>query len=120
MKRRIFVTLLAALIPLVSRAGDMLLSTPRHIVVIVSTCPEGEVTCAKVIYTGIDKTTGASVTIEGSDWAAMCADGTTPCHHLGWQFKKGDTTYRVSDGGELVVLVRQKTVLVEQGKWIDE
>lgn len=120
MKQWIFLTLLAAMIPVASQASDMLLSTPKHVVVIVSRCEEGEVACSKVVYTGVDKVTGASVTLEGSDWFVMCADGTTPCHHLGWQFKKGDTTYRVSGDGELAVIVKQKTVLVEQGKWIEE
>jgi hypothetical protein len=48
----------------------------------------------------------------------MCADGVTPCHQLGWRFKKGDTEYQISNEGELVVTVKDKTVLVEGGKWI--
>ena len=51
---------------------------------------------------------------------AMCKDGVTPCHALGYRFANRGFTYLVSETGELTVKHGVKTLVDEQGKWQGE
>lgn len=103
------------------------LRTPSYIVTITSLCPEGDVDCDRIRYRGVNKRTGKSIRLMGSDWIRYCPDdqgdgpGKTPCQHLGYKFRNGKVTYYVSDDGELqVIRGRNKILLDEKGKWDDE
>ena len=94
------------------------LETPSYNVTIQSNCAEGEVSCDDVSYTGVNKKSGKAITLKGSTWHTLCADGVTPCRFLGYKFKNGDVTYTVSEEGVLEVVKKGNKVLFsEQGNW---
>ncbi|MCX7513818.1 hypothetical protein [Frateuria sp. STR12] len=94
------------------------LVTPGYAVVVAEQCAEGDVACADVVYTGVSRRTGASITLHGAAFSTTCADGTTPCRHLGWRFPHGTLVYTVTDDGALLVTRDGKLVLSQQGKWV--
>jgi hypothetical protein len=93
------------------------LETPSYKITIESRCPEGYVTCDDVKYVGVSKKTGKSITLIGKTVHAVGADGVTPAHFLGYEFKNGSTTYFVSDDGEISVKQGQKILVQETGVW---
>ncbi|MDO1530438.1 hypothetical protein QMK61_16495 [Fulvimonas sp. R45] len=95
------------------------LVTPQYVVVIAEQCGEGDVACKDVVYTGVDRRTGAALTLRGKALVHMCPDGTTPCRHLGWTFKNGDIAYTVSDDGALDVTRGDKLLLEQKGRWVE-
>lgn len=99
-------------------AGAGVLITPGYAVVVAEQCPEGDVACADVVYTGVSRRTGAAITLRGSAFSTTCADGTTPCRHLGWRFPRGDLVYTVTDDGALMVTRGGTLVLSQQGQWV--
>jgi len=123
MNRLSLVLLTSALLGFFSSACasySSVLSTPRRVVVIVVTCPEGDIDCDDVRFVGVDKVSGATTTLSGADWVRMCEDRVTPCQHLGFKFSIKDVTYYVSDGGELTEVTRAgDTTLDEVGKWLE-
>jgi hypothetical protein len=102
------------------------LTTPTFIITITSQCEEGVVNCDKVGYTGINRKTGKSISLEGSDLMHYCPDdqgdgpGNTPCHHIGYEFKNGNTTYLISDDGDLIIRRGKSTSFHERGVWSHE
>jgi len=103
-----------------SASYSSVLSTPKRVIVIVVTCAEGELDCSNVRFVGIDKMSGATTTLNGTDWVRMCEDRVTPCQHLCFKFYTKDVTYYVSDGGELTeITTAGDTVLDEVGKWLE-
>ena len=100
---------------LAAHAG--VLVTPGYAVVIAEQCPEGDVACADVVYTGVSRRTGASLTLHGKAFSSPCRDGTTPCRHLGWRFADGNAVYTVTDDGALLVTRDGELVLSQQGTW---
>jgi hypothetical protein len=99
-----------------ARAG--VLVTPGYAVVIAERCPEGDVACADVVYTGVSRRTGASLTLHGTAFSTTCADRVTPCRHLGWRFPHGTLVYTVTDDGALLVTRGGKLVISQQGRWV--
>jgi hypothetical protein len=93
------------------------LDTPSFTITVDVRCEEGNVTCDDVRYVGTSKKTGKAIRLTGRTRHTTCADGVTPCRFLGYEFKNGATVYFLSDGGELVVERRGKTLLREQGEW---
>jgi hypothetical protein len=88
--------------------------------VIVVTCAEGDVDCKDVRFVSVDRMSGATTTLAGTDWVRMCDDGVTPCQHLGFKFSTKDVTYYISDSGELTeVTSAGGTTLDEVGKWLE-
>jgi hypothetical protein len=79
------------------------LITEHYIITIDSKCPEGEVTCDKVYYQGVNKKTGQSIKLKGKTLHTKCADGATPCRFIGYVFKNGNIIYEVSDDGASLV-----------------
>jgi hypothetical protein len=94
------------------------LVTPGYAVVIAERCPEGDVACADVVYTGVSRHSGAALTLRGEAFSSTCRDGTTPCRHLGWRFANGKVVYTVTDDGALLVTRDGKLVLSQQGTWV--
>ena len=94
------------------------LDTQNYVVRIVEHCPEGDVNCQKVSYTGTNKSNGKSIKLKGKSVSRMCADGVTPCQSLGYEFRNGKMKYRVQEDGTLEVINQTGRVLVsESGEW---
>ena len=103
-------------VPLAADAG--VLVTPGYAVVVAEHCPEGDAACADVVYTGVSRRSGASLTLHGKAFSSPCRDGATPCRHLGWRFASGDLVYTVTDDGALLVTRDGNLVLSQQGRWV--
>lgn len=98
------------------------LETENHLVEITVRCPEGYVTCDRVTYQGVNKKTGAAITLRGETMHHPCADGVTPCRFLGYRFRNGKHVYLVwedADGeqGTLEIRAGRQTLLTERGTW---
>jgi hypothetical protein len=93
------------------------LITPSFKITIEVRCPEGEVECDDVKYIGISQKTSHSITLIGKEIHAIGADGVTPGHFLGYEFKNGKTTYFVNEDGELTVTRESKVLVDEHGIW---
>lgn len=91
------------------------LETPNYLIRIEVNCPEGEVACDRVTYTGKSKKTGRELTLLGRTVHTLCADGVTPCRFVGYQFRNGTTTYLVTEEGELIVRDGGKVIIDERG-----
>jgi len=95
------------------------LETTNYIVTVRHLCEEeGHVSCDRMLYHGVAKKSGKEITLMGSTWHTMGADGTAPSRLLGYRFKNGDVTYIVQEDGTLRVVRGDAEVLVEEkGKW---
>lgn len=109
--------LLSALLLFTGQARASTLITPSFIIQIKVNCAEGNVTCDNVTYVGTSKKTGKSIRLRGKTKHSMCADGVTPCHFQGYEFKNGTAYYRVLEDGSLLVMQGKKVVLEEKGNW---
>lgn len=97
-----------------------ILSTSARLVVIVVTCPEGEIDCLDVHYVGIDKSSGVVTQIKGADWVRRCAGQDMPCQHIGFKFLTGDVSYYITDDGVLTIQpVNGIHSVSEHGKWVE-
>lgn len=94
------------------------LDTPGFKITITQLCEEGNVTCAKVRYTGVSKKSGKAITLRGKTMHSTCADGVTPCRFQGYEFKSGRVNYTVHADGRLVVTDGNKTLVDQQGMWM--
>lgn len=101
----------------VAQAGTLTLETRGFTVQIDVQCPEGEVVCERVRYTGVRKRDGNRIELQGRTLHVPCADRATPCRFLGWQFDHGDTRYFVSEQGELLVEQAGRVLVRESGQW---
>lgn len=112
------VLLLAAFLPGVAwAASSQVLTTPGYVVTITEQCAEGEVGCDNVLYSGVNRRSGKSLTLHGKALMHDCPGTTTPCHHIGWRFDNHGTTYTVTDAGVLEVTRGDKTLLRQTGTW---
>jgi hypothetical protein len=93
------------------------LETPNYTITITQRCEEYVIGCDHVTYHGVSHKSGNAIDLKGEQEMAMCRDGFTPCHLIGWRFKKGTTEYFVSDNGWLVVKQGSKQLVTEMGKW---
>lgn len=111
----------AALALLAGAAHADTLVTDNFTVEVRNNCAEGEVICDNVSYHAVSHKSGEELRLRGSTLARMCADGVTPCQFLGYQFKNGNTTYRlldIGDRGRLQVEQAGKLLLDEEGRWL--
>jgi hypothetical protein len=106
-----------AMLAAMPAAGADILDTPSYKITIEIRCPEGSVTCDDVKYVGVNKKTGKFITLVGKTVHSLCADGVTPCHFLGYEFKAGRTTYSVGEDGELRVTRGSRVLVQEMGVW---
>jgi hypothetical protein len=96
------------------------LDTPHYKITISCQNPtQNEVGCSKASYQEINKETGAKVNLMGTQVMEKCADKTTPCHSLGYEFSNGNLTYLISENGQLQVLNGAKVLVDEAGTWVD-
>jgi len=77
-----------------------ILETEHYLVEITVRCPEGDVSCERVGYRGVNKKTGAALELRGETMHSTCADGVTPCRFLGYRFRNGKTHYFVWEEGD--------------------
>ncbi len=99
-----------------------ILETENHMVEITVRCPEGNVTCERVSYKGINKKNGATLELRGETMHTTCGDGVTPCRFLGYRFRKGKTHYFVWEDGDgekgtLEVRTDRQVLMTERGTW---
>ncbi|WP_150048730.1 MULTISPECIES: hypothetical protein [Methylomonas] len=107
-------------LPAFCSANGAVLVTEQFVIVIAEHCPEGEVSCTDVGYTGVNRKTGEAIALKGEAWVRMCADGITPCGHLGWQFKNGDFIYKVRETPPALTVERGgKNLLKQNAVWTD-
>ncbi len=101
---------------------NQILDTPHYQVHIKGSCDEYDVSCTDgLTYIGKSKKTGKSITLTGSKWHKMGADGETPSQFLGYIFKKGNITYAIREQdavATLIVSTPNKQLINEQGKWL--
>ncbi len=95
-------------------ADAAVLVTEQFVIVIVEQCPEGDVACNNVKYTGVNRSTGETLTLKGQAWVRMCADAVSPCQHIGWQFRNGDYVYRIRETPPSLIIERNGRMLIEQ------
>jgi len=100
-----------------SRASTNTLTTPSYKITVEIRCPEYNVTCDNVRYVGVSLKSGKSITLIGRTVHTAGADGVTPAHFLGYEFKSGKTTYFVGEDGELRVTQGSKVLVEEHGTW---
>ncbi|MDB5934973.1 MAG: hypothetical protein JWQ01_2317 [Massilia sp.] len=118
MVNRIRISLLVALfVSVTAAAAAETLETPSFLITIEVRCAEGNVTCDDVRYLGTSKKTGKSITLRGRTMHSKCADGVTPCQFQGYVFTSGRSSYTVTQGGELIVMQGEKTLVQEKGTW---
>lgn len=96
-------------------ANASIFETPSFIVKIEVHCPEGNVTCEDVSYTGTSKKSGKSIFLKGRTMHTRCVDG-TPCRFLGYTFSSGKVTYQIRDD-VLIVMNGDETLVSESGHW---
>jgi hypothetical protein len=96
------------------------LKTKNFIVDITRNCPEGEVVCNNVSYTGTRLRNGESIKLTGRTVYRVCADKITPCQFLGYEFRNGDYRYFVTESGTLKIYKQKKLLLEESGSWTNQ
>ncbi len=93
------------------------LVTDYYEVTITHLCDtEGCVECDNMQYHGVSRLSGNAITLMGSTLSSHSPDG-TPTRFRGYEFRNGNTTYRVLDEGWLVVTQGDKTLIMEDGTW---
>lgn len=110
--------LLLVPILLTTTANASTLTTKNYTITIETHCEEGSVSCDNVTYVGTSHRSGNSITLQGTTWHTLCADGVTPCRFLGYQFRNANIEYHVFESGLLQVIQQGNTTLIEeQGTW---
>ena len=97
-------------------AAQEVLVTPGFVVTIIG-CGDGVVSCEDAKYVGVSRKTGQVLTLKGKTLHTMAADGVTPNRFLGYEFRNGQTVYRVTLDGELEVKQGGRALVNEKGKW---
>ena len=93
------------------------LKTVFYKITIESLCPEGEVTCNNVKYYRPQQEDGEIYQSDRKTVHAVEADGITPTQFLGYRFKNENTTYFVSEDGELRITRGSNLLAEEIGVW---
>lgn len=84
-------------------AAQQVLATESWDITIDVRCPEGEVGCRDVRYTGVHRKTGRALKLPGRELHTLCADKVTSCRFLGYVFRHGRQRYFVWEDGTLAV-----------------
>lgn len=98
-------------------ATPQVLVTRDFTVTITAQCAEGTVGCDDVLYTGVDRRNGKSLTLHGKAVMHDCTGTRTPCHLEGWRFDNRGTVYNVTSAGVLEVTQAGKQLLRQAGSW---
>ncbi len=115
--------LIGGLVLVAQSALASTLVTPSYEITVTENCPEGEIACQDVTYASKNRRTKRTVHLKGRSIVHNCpgdqgdGPGKTPCHHVGYEFRAGKTTYDVDDDGRFTVTRAGRVVLEERGKW---
>ncbi|CBJ79430.1 conserved hypothetical protein; putative exported protein [Xenorhabdus bovienii str. Jollieti] len=104
------VMLLACSSMLFAAYTDVFETKTYHITINVL-CPEGNVSCDNVIYTGVRKKDNASITLKGTTLNKDCNTGT--CDFYGYEFKNKDVTYTIYQYGSLEISKKGEVIFSE-------
>lgn len=103
----IFITLISAV------AHGMELNTKSFTIDIQNNCPEGEVTCDKVSYTGTRKSDGSKIHLIGHT-----LNNKNTVDLYGYTFKNGDYTYSIYiQSAEFILEKNGNLIVTEKGEW---
>jgi len=95
--------------------GEKVFETEKFKIRITSLCPVGS-ECNDVSYEGVRKSDGAVVRLKGKAMKSDC--GQASCPVLSYKFRNHDATYIINNViSNLTVVVNNKIVLSEGGKW---
>ncbi|WP_313698889.1 hypothetical protein [Pantoea sp.] len=96
--------------------GEKFFETEKFKIRITSLCAVGS-ECNDVSYEGVRKSDGAVVKLKGKAMKSNC--GQASCPVLSYKFSNNDATYIINNViSNLTVVVNNKIVLSEDGKWI--
>ena len=76
---------------------------------LVQLCPEGELTCDKVIYIGLNKKTGDFITLQGKTVVSKRNN-----NFLYYEFINNDTKYIIDRNNFLEIIKDNKTILSQK------
>lgn len=112
---RIRISAVAVLLSLLvmSPAYAAKIVTKSYRITITENCDE-DVACKDVSFTAQRLDNGQLVRLKGRAVTSLCNDGITPCHHQGYRFDDGNTTYFVSDYDWLEISLNGKVVMHEE------
>ncbi|WP_109125148.1 hypothetical protein [Dyella sp. C11] len=103
-----------------SASYDVVISTPKRVIVVVVKCQEGDVNCNDIKLTEVEKTTGKTRSLEGTDWVRLCQGSETPCQHIGFKFPQAGQTIYVGDDDKFSVIDQHgKEIDAELGKRLE-
>lgn len=95
--------------------GEKIFETEKFKIRITSLCAVGS-ECNDVSYEGVRKSDGAVVRLKGKAMKSDC--GQASCPVLSYKFRNNDATYIINNViSNLTVVVNNKIVLSEDGKW---
>lgn len=95
--------------------SEKVFETEKFKIRITSLCPVGS-ECNDVSYEGVRKSDGAVVRLKGKAMKSDC--GQASCPVLSYKFRNHDATYIINNViSNLTVVVNNKIVLSEDGKW---
>ncbi|MGJ0478748.1 hypothetical protein [Pantoea agglomerans] len=95
--------------------GEKVFETAKFKIRITSLCAVGS-ECNDVSYEGVRKSDGAVVRLKGKAMKSDC--GQASCPVLSYKFRNHDATYIINNViSNLTVVVNNKIVLSEDGKW---
>jgi hypothetical protein len=101
----------------VQKNGEKVFETQKFRIRIASLCTTDS-ECNDVSYEGIRKSDGAVVKLRGKAMKSDC--GQASCTVLSYKFRNHDATYIINNViSNLTVVVNDKIVLSEDGKWIN-
>lgn len=93
------------------------LITEHYSITVFHDCPEGCVSCDKLIFHIVSRATGRAITLRGSTWHSIGNDG-MPSMFRGYGFGSGRVTgyIRVTDGA-LNIYEGDSVLVSEKGVW---
>lgn len=95
--------------------GEKVFETQKFKIRITSLCAAGS-ECNDVSYEGVRKSDGAVVRLKGKALKSDCSEASCPV--LSYKFRNHDATYIINNViSNLTVVVNNKIVLSENGKW---
>ena len=109
----IFALALLLSLPAISTASAATITTKSYQIIVTEHCEE-DVACQDVSFTAKRLADGQYIRLKGRAVASLCSDGVTPCHHQGYRFDDGDTSYFVSDNDWLEISRGGKVILHEE------
>ncbi|OTA19512.1 hypothetical protein Xbed_02368 [Xenorhabdus beddingii] len=117
MVKKLFLSFLAVMLMTFSSLSlavyTTVFETKTYYITINVLCPEGNVSCANVSYTGVRKKDNASITLKGATLNRNFKTG--DCSFYGYEFKNKDVTYTIYQHGRLEISRKGKRLFSEDG-----